>query len=102
MHKYPLLMSLSLNAKGDLECEARDVLIEVEQLRQQVHEWMVANGPGGWIDTFRKRAGFDPAFATGAVFPFVHWSKDSCIPYTGCPCISCENARAAVRTTPDP
>jgi hypothetical protein len=30
---------------------------------------------------------------TDPVFLFIHWSKDSLIPYNGCSCVNCEAAR---------
>lgn len=55
-------------AHGSLKrsCEICERDAEIDRLRMQIHEWMVANGPGGWIDNLRKRAGYDPHFAQRA------------------------------------
>lgn len=39
-----------------------------------------------------------PAVGAGAI-PFTHWSKDFLVPYKGCNCSSCIDARATERTT---
>lgn len=36
------------------EC-VRRVVDERDALRSQIKEWMIANGPGGWIDAERQR-----------------------------------------------
>lgn len=48
----------------------------------------------------RELAGYRPMRADGkSIFPFTHWSKDPLIPYFGCDCGSCEDARRQVAVT---
>ena len=48
------------NDEQDLLVEAADALeakdAEIAVLRGQVHEWLAANAPGGWIDALRADA----------------------------------------------
>lgn len=55
----------AVNATAVLQAQhERDAAIEdLVRLRAELLEWIKANGPGGWIDVLRKRAGYDPVFA---------------------------------------
>ena len=37
--------------------------------------------------------------AAPVALPFAHWSKDPLVPYTGCGCVSCVDARVAAAST---
>jgi hypothetical protein len=47
------------------------------------------------IVAFIKRVQ-QPTQETRPVLPFTHWSKDPLIPYDGCNCSSCDDARTLV------